>query len=89
MLKVQAVATVYYTCTLSNEEEKKVIDYIKENPEEFEFMDRKNAIAKAVQKLWCYDEIKLYDSSVESDFMTDEINWSEFEHRTPEEILGE
>ena len=38
MLKIEAVATTWFTCNLTDEEEKKVVDYIKENPDEFEFM---------------------------------------------------
>lgn len=52
-------------------------------------MDKKKAIAKAVEMLCEEDEIDLYEESTESDFCTDEINWSEFERRTPEEILNE
>lgn len=89
MMKIEAVATVYYTCTLSDEEEQLVVKYIKENPEIFEFMDKKKAITKAVEMLCEEDEIDLYEESTESDFCTDEINWSEFERRTPEEILNE
>ena len=87
MLKVEAVTTTWFTCTLTDKEEKKVVDYIKENPDEFEFMDKKDAIAKAVEILYENDEIKLYDNATESDFSTDEIKWSEFEERIPEEIL--
>ena len=44
MFKIEAVATVHYTCWLSDEDSQKVIDYIKENPEEFEFMTDKEKI---------------------------------------------
>ena len=80
-----ALRCTYYD--LTDEEEKKVVDYIKENPDEFEFMDKEEAIAKAVEILYENDEINLYDSATESDFSTDEIKWSEFEDRTAEEIL--
>ena len=89
MMKIEAVATVYYTCTLSDEEEEKVVNYIKNNPEEFEFMDDKKAIAEAVAILWGNEEIDLYEESTESDFYTNEIKWSEFERRTPGEILND
>ena len=88
MIKISAIAKVYHTCTLTDEEEKKVVDYIKNNPETFEFMTAKKAIAKAVEILYGDDEIDLYNSSVESDFSTEELLWSEFEERKPEEILG-
>lgn len=87
MLKIEAVVTTWFTCNLTDEEEKKVVDYIKENPDEFEFMNKKAAIAKAVEILYENDEINLYDNAIESDFSTDEIKWSEFEERIPEEIL--
>ena len=41
MFKVEAVATVYYTCSLSDEDGQKVLNYIKENQEEFEFISNK------------------------------------------------
>ena len=87
MLKIEAVATTWFTCNLTDEEEKKVVDYIKENPDEFEFMGKKDSISKAVEILYENDEINLYDNATESDFSTDEIKWSEFEERTAEEIL--
>lgn len=87
-MQIEAVATVYYTCSLSDEDEKKVLDYIKENPDEFEFLTDKNKIVKAVNELYEQCEIALYEDSVESDFFTDEIRWSEFEGRMAEEILN-
>jgi len=88
MFKVKAVATVYCTCLLSDDDGQKVLDYIKENPEEFEFMTDKNKILKAVEKLYQDSEVNVYDDSIESDFLTEEFRWSEFEDRTPEEILN-
>lgn len=87
MLKVEAVGTIYYTCELSDEDEEKVVRYIKDNPEEFDYMDE-DTIMEAVRILWDKGEIELYENATESDYMTDEINWSEFEDRSPEEILG-
>lgn len=89
MFKVEAVATVYYTCSLSDEDGQKVLDYIKENPEEFEFMSAKEKIIKAVEKLYDDSKINIYDDSVESDFTTEKIIWSGFEEKTAEEILEE
>lgn len=88
-MKVEAVATVYYTCSLSDEDSQKVLDYIKDNPEEFEYMSDKEKIVKAAEMLYEEDEIDLYQFSDESDFSTEEIRWSEFEERTAEEILIE
>lgn len=89
MLKIETVATTWFTCDLSDEDEKKIVGYIKDHPDEFEFMDKEDAIAKAVEILYENDEIDLYASATESDFSTDEIKWSEFEDRTAEEILNE
>lgn len=89
MFKIEAVATVYYTCCLSDEDSQKVIDYIKENPKEFEFMSDKKKIVKAVEILHDGCEIELYDDTTESDFNTEEIKWSEFEERSAKEILGD
>lgn len=88
MFKIEAVATVYYTCSLSDEDGQKVLDYIKGNPDKFEFMSDKNKIIKAIEKLYKDAEIDVYDDSVESDFSTEEFRWSEFERRTAEEILN-
>jgi len=73
---------------LSDEDSQKVIDYIKENPEKFEFMTDKEKIIKVIEELYEENEISPYDSSDESDFSTEEFRWSEFEERTAEEILG-
>lgn len=88
MLKVEAVGTIYYTCELSDEDEEKIVRYIKDNPEEFQYLYEEEVILEAVRILWDKGEIELYDNAIESDYSTEEINWSEFEDRTPEEILG-
>lgn len=89
MLKVEAVGTIYYTCTLSDEDEEKVVRYIKDNPEEFKYMDDEEAIVEVVNILYSDGEIELYNKATESDYSTEEIRWSEFENRSGEEILGE
>ena len=89
MFKVEVVQTQYLTCTLSDEDERKVLGYIKNNPDKFEYMTNKRAITKAVGDLYYDCQIELFDSFVESDCSVDEINWSEFEEREPEEIVGE
>lgn len=87
MLKVEAVGTIWYTCELSDEDEEKVVRYIKDNPEEFEYMYEDEAIVTAVGTLWNDGEIELYKNATESDYSTEEINLSEFEERSAEEIL--
>lgn len=59
--------------------------YIKDNPEEFEFMSEENAIVKAISDL----ETELYKDYTESDSYTDDIRWSEYEKRSADEILNE
>ena len=88
MLKVEAVAKVTYTCELSDEDEKKVVKYIKDNPDEFEFITNEKSILAAVEFLYNNGELDLYNDSVESDFSTEEINWSEFEDKSAKEILN-
>lgn len=87
MLTVEAVGTVYYTCELSDEEEEKVINYVKNNSDDFDYIDEET-IMEAVRELWANGEIELYANATESDYSTEEINWSEFEDRSAEEILG-
>lgn len=89
MLKVEVVGKIYYTCTFTDEEEKKIVEYIKDNPEDFKFMSNKQKILNAIEALWGKDELDLYKNTVESDYQTAEINWSEFEQKTPAQILTE
>ena len=51
-------------------------------------MTKKESISAAVDILYNDCEIDLYDNAIESDYHTEEINWSEFEDRSAEEILG-
>lgn len=83
MFKIEAHNMVICTCTISDDDEKRIRDYIKENPEKFEFMREEKAIIQAIEEL----EIELYDDYVESDSYTDDICWSEFEERSAEEII--
>lgn len=83
MFEIEAHNMVICTCTISDDDEKRIRDYIKENPEKFEFMIEENAIIQAIEEL----AIELYDDYVESDSYTDDIVWSSFEERSAEEIL--
>ena len=49
----------------------------------------KRKIVKAIYELDIDGEISLYDKGkcIENDVCTQEVNWSEFEEREPEEIL--
>lgn len=88
MLKIEVIETVYHTSTLSDEEEKIVMDYIKNNPEKFEYESAENKITKAIWELYFeLGSIDIYRDSVDSDTSTEEINWSEFEERKAFDIL--
>lgn len=86
-MNIEAIATVTYTCELSEEDEQKVLQYIKDNADDFNFMSAKQKIIKAIDELHGNCEIDLYDNSTESDFCTEEIKWSEFEDKKAEEYL--
>jgi len=68
----------------------KVKKYLKDNEENLpSFSDEEN-LCYAVRTLYEQGEISLYDDdkATESDFSTEEFNWSEFEDKTVEQILG-
>lgn len=64
--------------------------YITNRKEDLPSFDMRKNICWAVRQLSNECEIELYSDgkATESDFDTEEINWSEFEERAPEEILG-
>lgn len=72
------------TCKISDEDEKRIRNYINDNSEKFEFMSCKESIIEAISEL----EIDLYNDYVESDSYTNDIRWSEYEERSAEEILN-
>lgn len=88
-MKIQATAMVTYTCELSDEDIAKIKRYIDSNSlycmdgEEYQ----EEEILNAVRELSSDCEIDLYKQSIESDFSTVDIDWSEFEDREPQEIL--
>lgn len=84
MFEIEVDCVNVCTCTISDEDEQRIKDYIKNNPEKFEFMSCKEAIIEAVSEL----EIDLYNDYVESDSYTNDIRWSEYEERSAEEILN-
>lgn len=70
MLKVEAIATVHYTCTLTKEDENKVREYAKEND---------MSLGESAEALYFNDEINVYDGDVtESECSTQSIQESEF-----------
>lgn len=89
-MELEVVARVTYTVHLSDEDVKKVKKYLKDNEENLpSFFDEEN-LCYAVRTLYEQGEISLYDDdkATESDFSTEEFNWSEFEDKTVEQILG-
>lgn len=88
-MAIEAKAIVTYTCELSDEDVAKIKDFIdfrrEEWVEEYEYSE--DEIIDAIRELSSDGEIDLYKESAESDFMTSEICWSEFEEREPQEIL--
>lgn len=90
-MKIEVVSRVWYTVELSDDDMEKVMLYIKTHKKELRYCAAERAICKAVAQLSSDCEIELFDGSkeTESDFLTEEINWSEHEERTAEEILNE
>ena len=88
-MKIEVEATTIYTVHLTDEDMVKVKKWIKEHEEYLPSFKMEDNIAWAVARLYEDDEISLYDDGKanESDFYTDKVRWSEFEERTPEEIL--
>lgn len=88
MMKIEVVERIWHTSTLNDEEEKKIKEYVKSNPEKFEYVSTKESVLQAAYELYGRGEINLYRDSVESDVETEELKWSEYEEKTPDEILG-
>ena len=84
MFEIEAHNMVICTCTVSDEDEKRIRQYIHNNPKKFEYTSDQGAIIQAIEDL----EINLYENYVESDSYTDDVVWSEFEERSAEEILN-
>lgn len=92
-MNIEVVGKTWYTVQLTDEDIKKVKQYLKDHEEELPYFKRgmEENFCWAVSCLASECEIELYYDGkyTESDFSTEEINWSEFEERTAEEILGE
>ena len=90
-MKIEVEATTIYTVHLTDEDMVKVKKWIKEHEEDLPSFDMRENIACAVRTLYDDRKISLYDNNkaVESDFSTEWVSWSEFEHREPEEILSQ
>ena len=64
MIKLTAIAEVWYACELMEEDEQKVREFMKSEGV---------SVAYAVRELWMRNEIEFYTNSIESDFCTKEI----------------
>lgn len=88
---IETTAIVTYTCELSDEDVAKIKKYIDSHRPDYmegeEYIEEE--IINAVSELSSDLVIDLYRESTESDFMTNSIDWSEFEERTPQEILDD
>lgn len=87
MFRIEVIETVYHTATISDEDEKLIKAYIKDNIDDFEFMSDKGKIIEAINILSSDCKIDLYNNTVESESCTDSIKWSEFEECSAEQIL--
>lgn len=61
MIELTAIAEVWYSCELTEEDEQKVREFMESEGVDVDY---------AVRKLWMRNEIEIYTNSVESDFYT-------------------
>lgn len=89
-MDIEVVGKTYYTVHLSDEDVIKVKMWIKDHKDELPSFNMEKNICAAIAELSSNQEIELYSNgkTTESDFQTDEINWSEYEEKLAEEILG-
>ena len=88
-MKIEVEAKIIYTVHLDNEDMAKIKNYLIEHEDELPSFKMSDNIAWAAARLFEDDEIDFYESGKadESDFYTEIVRWSEFEHRNPEDIL--
>ena len=88
-MEIEVVGKTYSTVHLNDEDVKKVKQWIKDHEEDLPSFDMKENICAAVMDLYSDGQIDLYsdDKATESDFSTEEINWSEYEEKTANEII--
>lgn len=89
-MDIEVVGKIFYTVHLTDEDVDKVKQYINDHKDNLPSFKMENNICWAVSQLSSRCEMDLYcnGKATESDFCTDEINWSEFEDRIAEEILN-
>ena len=86
---IEVEGKTIYTVKLTDEDVLLVKQWIEEHEEDLPSFDMRENIAHAVRRLYDNGEISLYDKdkATESDFFTEDVSWSEFEDREPEEIF--
>ena len=88
-MEIEVTATTWYTVYLNDEDVQKIKQWIKDHKDNLPSSDMKENIAEAIYKLHSNGEISFYNKGkyIESDFNTEDVRWSEFEEKEPEEIL--
>lgn len=90
---IDVVSKTWNTVHLTDEDVQKVREWInkKKDEDDLPYFDMEKNICSAVFDLYQNGEISLYDDSkcVESDCNTENVEWSEFEDKGAEEILGD
>lgn len=90
-MEIEVVGVTTYTVHLDDEDVKKIKSKLKKKLLENPWMCgiSESDVCESVNELYSENEISLYSDkkAVESDFYTDEIRWSEFEEREPDEIF--
>lgn len=86
---IEVVAKTWYTIELTDEDVEKVKQYIKDHEDNLKSYSAENKIRVAISELRSHCKIELFGAGkeTESDFLVEEINWSEFEERSAEDIL--
>lgn len=89
-MNIEVVAHVTYTIRLTDDDMEKVKRFLKEREDNLPSFNDDENICWAASSLYDKGEISLYDEgkATESDFSTEEFHWSEFEDKSPEEILN-
>ena len=89
-MDIEVIGMTYYTVHLTDEDTEKIKQFFEDRGEDASDCT-KEEICNAVEELYSEGEIDLFDDDkyTESDFATDDIRWSEFERRTPDEIFNE
>ncbi len=90
-MNIEVVGRTWYTVRLTDKDVAKVKQWIKDHKDNLPSFDMEKNVCAAVAELSSNEEIDLYSDgkATESDFCTEDIQWSEFEDRTVEEILNE